>query len=297
MRKLLLFSFCLLFMSCSSKSTSQVEIISSENIYSNVEWLASDELQGRHYRSKEGRIAAKYIATKWSDAGLTPIPGKTSMYIPTDDMRESPNVAAMLKGNGKQFILLTAHYDHLKPKTTGKDKIYNGADDNASGTAALIAIAEALGKLQGTLDASIVVVAFTGEEDGLRGSKHFARSQVIPTYKIKALINLDMISRGEPNTIFIEGMPDAPRIALAISKANHEVGLSIIKNKHPDWMTRSDQWPFVELGVPAIFLSLEDHVDYHKTSDHAEKIMPELAAKTALLAYKAALDLAGHVPY
>jgi Zn-dependent M28 family amino/carboxypeptidase len=202
----------------------------------------------------------------------------------------------MLQGSGDEFVLLVAHYDHLKPRTSGIDRIYNGADDNASGTAALLVIAEALLQMDVTPDASIVLVAFTGEEAGFVGSGDFARNESLPLGKIRGLINLDMISRGEPNTIFLEGSPDAPRISLAITKANAVVGLTIVRDKHPDWLRRGDQAPFLDRGVPCVFLSVEDHEDYHKVTDHTEKIMPDLAAKTAQLAFLAAVDLAGGVP-
>jgi Zn-dependent M28 family amino/carboxypeptidase len=94
----------------------------------------------------------------------------------------------------------------------------------------------------------------------------------------------------------LEGAPDAPRISQAISKANKTVGLTIIRDKHPDWLRRSDQWPFLQQGVPAVFLSVEDHEDYHRVTDHADKILPDLAAKTTRLVFLAALDLARHVP-
>jgi Zn-dependent M28 family amino/carboxypeptidase len=139
-------------------------------------------------------------------------------------------------------------------------------------------------------------VAFTGEEAGLVGSEHFAKSAPIPMRAITALINLDMISRGDSNTIFLEGSADAPRIALALSNANKEIGLTIVKNKHPDWLYRSDQQPFLEQGVPAVFLSVEDHEDYHRVTDHADKILPCLAAKTTKLTLLAALELAHPVP-
>jgi Zn-dependent M28 family amino/carboxypeptidase len=281
---------------CTTTHVSPVQTITAQNILSDVQWLASDELQGRYFRSQEARNAATYIATKWKHAGLVPLAGKTSMFLPTDDLRDAPNVAAMLQGTGKSYVLLIAHYDHLKPRTTGEDRIYNGADDNASGTAALIAIAEALGQVETPPIASIVVVAFTGEEAGFVGSRHFTKSEPIQLQNIQAVINLDMISRGDSNTIFLEGASDAPRISQAISKANKTVGLTIIRDKHPDWLRRSDQWPFLQQGVPAVFLSVEDHEDYHRVTDHADKILPDLAAKTTRLAFLAALDLARHVP-
>lgn len=281
---------------CTVQQITPVNSITAEEILEDVRWLASDELQGRFYRSEEARRAAKYIATKWKDAGLVPIHSTNSMYLPTDDLRDSPNVAAMLKGSTESYVFITAHYDHLKPRSRGEDKIYNGADDNASGTAALIAIGNALGRIEEPLNASIVLVAFTGEEAGLIGSKHFAEHSPIPLHRIQALINLDMISRGEPNTIFLEGTPDAPRIARAITKANQRVGLHIVRNQYPDWLYRSDQAPFLERGVPSVMFSVEDHEDYHRVSDETDKIIPELAAKTTRLTFLTAYELARHVP-
>ncbi|MBC8203584.1 MAG: M20/M25/M40 family metallo-hydrolase [Planctomycetes bacterium] len=296
MRNLFLLSLFLLCNCESKQATLPVEFITPTKILDEVTFLASDEMQGRYFRSNEARIAAKHIAQTWKNAGLVLLPNQNSMYLPIDDLRAAPNVAAMLQGTGNEFVLITAHYDHLKPRRSGTDKIYNGADDNASGTAALLVIAEALSKLQTTPEASIVLVAFTGEEAGFAGSKHFANTAPIPMHRIRALINLDMISRGEQNTIFLEGAPDAPRISLAISNANEKIGLRIIKNKHPDWIHRSDQAPFLEQGVPSVFLSVEDHEDYHRVTDHTEKILPGLAAKTAQLSFLAAIDLAGGVP-
>jgi len=295
-RYLISFLFFFVLSSCSSKQTSPEQSITAQKILSDVTWLASDEMQGRHYRSSEARKAAKFIAEKWSASGLVPLPNEHSMYLPTDDLRDAPNVAAMLQGTGDTYVLLVAHYDHLKPRKTGEDTIYNGADDNASGTAALIAIAEALGQLPSRPVASIVLLATTGEEAGFVGSKHFVKSRPIQIRNIQAVLNLDMISRGEPNTIFLEGSPDAPRISRAITKANKTVGLTIVRDKHPDWLYRGDQWPFLQQGVPAVFLSVEDHDDYHQVSDETDKILPELAAKTARLAFIAAVDLARHVP-
>jgi len=293
MRSLLLAIVLFNFLGCNSQPLAPIAKITANGILDDVRWLASDELQGRYYRSKEAKIAARYIADKWRDAGLIPLHGRSSMFLPVDDLRAAPNVAAMWQGSGDDYVLLTAHYDHLKPRKQGKDKIYNGADDNASGTAALIAIAQAVASLQDPLDASIVVVAFTGEEAGFIGSEFFAANPPIPLRNIRGLINLDMISRGESNTIFLEGAPGAPRISLAINKANKQIGLNIVRDAYPDWLERSDQAPFIERGVPSVFLSVEDHEDYHQVTDHADKILPNLAAKTAQLAFLAAVDLAG----
>lgn len=293
MRSLLLAIVLSNFIGCNSQPHAPISQITASGILDDVRWLASDEMQGRYYRSKEAKLAARYIADKWKDAGLSPLQGTSSMFLPVDDLRAAPNVAAVWQGSGEDYVLLTAHYDHLKSRKHGIDKIYNGADDNASGTAALIAIAQATASLQEQLDASIVVVAFTGEEAGFVGSEFFAANPPFPLRNIRGLINLDMISRGESNTIFLEGAPDAPQISLAINKANTQIGLTIVRDAYPDWLDRSDQAPFLDRGVPCVFFSVEDHEDYHQVTDHADKILSGLAAKTAQLVFLTAVDLAG----
>ena len=104
---------------------------------------------------------------------------------------------------------------------------------------------------------------------------------------------MDMISRGERNTIFIEGAEGAPKLMKALEKANRKIGLVLRVDEHPDWLSRSDQWPFIRKGVPALLFSVEDHEDYHQVSDHADRIMPDLARNVARLAALATLDLAG----
>ena len=181
----------------------------------------------------------------------------------------------------------------MKPKREGDDRIFNGADDNASGTAALIAIAKAIHTLQPKLTSSIVLLATSAEEAGLVGATHFADEERLPMHQIKAVINLDMISRGDPNTIFLEGSPDAPSISVALHNANQNVGLTIVRDKHPDWMYRGDQRAFWQAGIPSVFLSVEDHEDYHMVTDEVDRVIPELAAKTAEITLHAAIELAG----
>ena len=162
---ILVLCVCLLFVGC--KSTQQNKpLISPDRILEDITWLASDEMKGRYFLSDEARKAANYISTKWKRAGWTPLKNRSSMYIPINVDRAAPNVVAMWEGSGSTYVVIIAHYDHLKQKRTGEDRIFNGADDNASGTAALIAIAEAVQQLNPSLEASLVLIASTGEEAG-----------------------------------------------------------------------------------------------------------------------------------
>jgi Zn-dependent M28 family amino/carboxypeptidase len=266
--------------------------IRAEDIRAHVTFLASDELAGRSAKSREARRAAAWIAQRFGAAGLEPLGDEGTFLRALADAALSPNVAGILRGSGPGYVLVTAHYDHLAPRKKGEDRIFNGADDNASGTAALVEIAEALEKLTRPR-ASIVLVAFTGEELGLRGSRDFVERPPFPLAEVRGVVNLDMISRGEPNLVFCEGEPQAPRLAAAARKANETVGLEIRWNEHPEWLAQSDQWSFLKKDVPALYFGVEDHEDYHRVSDTADKILAPLAEKVTRLAFLIALDVAG----
>jgi hypothetical protein len=269
-----------------------LESIRAEDIRADVAFLASDELAGRSARSPEGRRAAHWIAERFQGAGLEPLGDAGTWLQAVENDALAPNVVAILRGDGPGYVLLGAHYDHLPPRKKGDDRIYNGADDNASGTAALLEIAEALGKLAERPRASVVLVAFTGEELGLRGSRAFVEHPPLPFSELRGVVNLDMISRGQENLIFCEGESKAPRLAAAARKANENVGLEIRWNVHPEWLRQSDHWPFLQKDVPALYFGVEDHDDYHRPSDTADKILAPLAEKVTRLVFLLALDVA-----
>lgn len=265
--------------------------IQAKDIQAHVDFLASDELQGRFAKSKEGQLAADYVQKSFEAYGLEPFGTQQSFFQEVPGF--SPNVVGLVRGTGAEFVIVSAHYDHLKPKPSGEDRIYNGADDNASGTAGVLELAQALGAQKGKLEASIVFVAFTAEEGGLRGSKYFVAHPPMPLEAIRGNYNMDMISRGKPNLIFCEGGDEAEIMLKTVQRANQQIKLDIRYGKHPEWIFQSDQYSFIEKGVKALYFGVEDHEDYHMVSDHADKILPELSAKVVQLVYLAAIDLSG----
>ena len=267
--------------------------ISPARIQANVDHLAHDELYGRYWLSPFGQKAAEWIQKQFEEAGVEPGLPEDVWFQKLPVENASPNVVGIIRGTDPEggIVAVGAHYDHLPPRRRGKDTIYNGADDNASGTSGLIEIGRALVPLKSRLKASVLLIAFTGEEAGLKGSRHFAEQMAIPPESFIGLFNMDMISRGEEDVICIDGAEGAPRLIKAVRKANQE-GLQLRVDKHPDWLSRSDQWPFLEKGIPAILFSVEDHEDYHQVSDHADKIIAPLAAKVSRMVALAVLDLA-----
>jgi Zn-dependent M28 family amino/carboxypeptidase len=254
-----------------------------------VAHLSDDSFYGRFYRSPFAFKAAEWIRDRFREAGLKPgMPpaaegGEASWFQSLEDPEAAPNVVAVLAGRSDRTVLVTAHYDHLPPRRRGEDRIYNGADDNASGVCGMIAVARAIAALPQPPACRVVFVAFTGEEAGLLGAKRFVASLPMPKEQILAVLNLDMISRGEANTIFIDGAAISEPIREALRAANAAIGLNIRFDEHPEWLDRSDQGPFLAAGIPAVLFSVEDHEDYHQVTDHADRIIPELAAKVSRL--------------
>ena len=257
-------------------------------ICANITELASDAMNGRSFRSDDGKRAAAWVAAKFAAAGAVPLAGRESMLIPVARMpAASPNVAAWFPPRAGiaqptgEFILVTAHYDHLANASSGEDRIFNGADDNASGVCGMIAVAEALrGE---ALDVGVVFVGFTGEEAGLIGSSAFVEEEILPLARIRAVFNMDMISRAPDGAIRLDGGPTGKVLVELLTRLAPAASLPMVVDTHGDWLQRSDQGAFLSAGVPAVLFSCEDHEDYHKVSDEVALADCELAAKVATL--------------
>lgn len=269
-----------------------LEKIDGQFIQQDVAFLASDEFAGRFCRSPEAFRAATWIGEQFEAAGLKPVAGGDGFAHAVMDPQMAPNVIGQRPGKGRGIVLITAHYDHLRPRTTGEDRIFNGADDNASGTCGMIAIARATRDLE--LEATLIFIAFTGEEIGLRGARHVAGAPPFDLTQVRGMFNMDMISRGEDDLIFVDGGREAGPLREALRAANerYNIGLRIQFDKHPDWLMRSDQGPFIRRNIPAVLLSVEDHEDYHKVTDTADKALPRLMERVTRLVAAAAIDLA-----
>ncbi len=264
--------------------------------------LASDAMNGRSFRSDDGRRAAAWVAERFAEAGLEPLAGRDSMLVPIGRAPDAaPNVVGWLPPKGASpdgdCILVTAHYDHLPPKRNakdGEDAIFNGADDNASGVAGMIAVARAL--REATLDAGVVFVAFTGEEAGLVGSRAFVEEETVPAARIRGVFNMDMISRQPDGAIRLDGGPVGKPLVDLLARLAPSVPIEMKVDTHPDWLPRSDQGAFLAAGIPAVLFSCEDHEDYHQVSDHADRADCALAARVATLVALAVPAWAAEMP-
>jgi len=194
------------------------------------------------------------------------------------------NVAAIVRGTGvppeDSYILVSAHYDHVGiGEVSSGDAIYNGANDNASGTATLLEVAAALQRAEGRLKRSVVFVAFFGEENGLLGSRYYAERPLLPLEK--TVLNLNLEQTGRPDG---DGGGRAARASLtgfaystatrAFVSAGEQTGVRVEPTAHSDdYFSRSDNVAFARKGVPAHTLCVTyEYTDYHRPSDHWDKI-------------------------
>ncbi|MCB9887961.1 MAG: M20/M25/M40 family metallo-hydrolase [Planctomycetes bacterium] len=302
------------------------------DIRSVVATLCADELRGRRAGSPGAKTVARWIAAEFEKLGLTPAGDAAkeadkprgfeqcfrimrAVAKPNEpntfrvDRVEARNVLAWLPGAAgerqKEYVLVGAHFDHLGDRG---GKIHPGADDNASGVAGLIAVARALTAHKPRLRRSVLFVAFGGEEEGLRGSNHFARKPPRSLQQLVAMINLDMIGRprlldqkGLSFAKRLVGIPDAPAVGVLGTDQSPELAAlarsAFATEKLPLFAPenfgvlagtikkmsagRSDHAPFEQRGIPFLFFSTSEHDDYHKPTDTIDKIDPETTRKIA----------------
>lgn len=214
-----------------------------------------------------------------------------------------PNVVALLRGSDAElrdeYVVVSAHFDHLGvgiPDITG-DSILNGADDNASGTAAVLAIAEAMTTLERSPARSVLFFLTSGEEHGKVGSADFTRNPTVPAGAMVANLNFDIVGRNEPDRIFGSGVQYSSlggRLK-AVAAERSEVGLTVVDDD-PDprkgFYFGSDNAAFVCQDIPALLFISGLHDDYHEVSDEAQRLDPEKIARVAALGFYLTWDVA-----
>ena len=235
MKKLFSFIFLTALLLPSQSVLSQQPSSTADSIKSWLTYLASDEMKGRANGTPEIEEVAKWLSAMYKQYGLKEIGGLadyTQTYMLDDNSFVHKNIVGYIPAKDQtdsngSFVVLTAHYDHIGTSRlpVDGDSIFNGADDNASGTVALLAIAKNMYEMNIQPECPIVFVAFSNEETGLRGSRFFCESEVIPMQKIKVNINFEMLSHSDEygiNKYYITGhtYSDFQDIVLDFNKEN-----------------------------------------------------------------------------
>ena len=253
--------------------------IDSAVLISHLAFISSAATEGRLVGSPGNILAQQYIIkqfdslqlSKFGDSWLQPFPANTGNAAKTGN-----NVIGMIKGSKypDSYIVITAHYDHLG---ANGGQVYYGADDNASGTAALLTMARYFKQHQPLH--SLLFVAFDAEEQGLVGSRYFVAHSPVPLEKIMFNLNMDMISRNDNNEIYACGTSYNPFLKKYVDSVQPSTTVKVMfghddpgKGGSDNWTSQSDHYPFHRNNIPFLYFGVEDHADYHKPGDTFEKI-------------------------
>lgn len=255
-------------------------------------------MQGRGVGTPGSEKARAYILSRFNGIGLSPV-GERFEHAFSFTRRDGStaqgvNLLARINGTkpGKVMVV-TAHYDHLGVRN---GEIYNGADDNASGVAGLLAVAEAFKANPPKHDVILAVV--DAEEGGLRGARAFAAAPPVPLESIVLNVNFDMLSKNAKNELFVAGASASPvlrpileRVAATapvVLKLGHDTDADGPQN---NWTNQSDHYAFAEKGVPWVYFGVEDHPEYHRPSDDFATIPQDFFKRSVATVVKASQAL------
>lgn len=282
----LIFSVLFLTISCTDFTTDK-EI--SVGLKKDITYLASDELEGRAIGTPGEQKAAQYIAEAFEEIGL--LPKGTEGYLQPFKVKKSTspheqavvgtdgegvtgrNIAGFIDNGSEHTIIIGAHFDHLGYGAEGslfrgEPTIHNGADDNASGTAAVIQLAKILKEEKS--DYNFLFLAFSGEENGLWGSNYFSKNATVDIADINFMINMDMVGRmNEEKTLAINGVGTSPVWNEILNKVNTD-SLKLVTSE--SGVGPSDHTSFYLQDLPVLHFFTGQHEDYHKPSDDEDKI-------------------------
>jgi Peptidase family M28 len=219
-----------------------------------------------------------------------------------DQQITAPNVVGILDGSDAslkgEYVVFSAHMDHIgigAPDENG-DSIFNGADDDGSGTTAVTEIAKAMSSLSTRPKRSLIFLLVSGEEKGLWGSEYFTDHPTVPIDSIVADLNTDMVGRNWPDTIVAIGREhsDLGETLTRVNVAHPELGMTAIDDLWPEesFYTRSDHYNFARKGVPILFFFNGTHEDYHGRDDEIDRINGEKAARIARLVFYLGAEIA-----
>ena len=297
--------------------TKYMNTIVADDLKALLYTVASDEMEGRDTGSPGQKKAGEYIISKYKSFGVSFPKGAQNFYqkVPSEFMArafspklpDSENIWAFIEGSEKpeEILVISAHYDHVGMKN---GEVYNGADDDGSGTVALLEIAQAFAEAKKDGHGpkrSILFLHVTGEEHGLHGSRYYSENPLFPIANTIADLNIDMIGRRDVehkdngNYVYVIG---SDRLSTDLHNINEEANKKYTKlmldykfndRKDPNqFYFRSDHYNFAKKGIPIIFYFNGVHADYHQPGDTPDKIEYDLLEKRTQLAFVTAWELA-----
>ena len=277
-------------------ATARTVAINAARMLGDVEFLAHDSLEGRLVGSRGNRVAREYIAARYARLQLAMFGDSyfRPFVVPHGENEvQGVNVIGYVGGSSEpdRFIVITAHYDHLGVRN---EEIFNGADDNGSGTAALMALAAYFAEHEPRH--SIIFAAFDAEEGGLRGARAFVDQPPVQLKQIVVNLNMDMISHND-RELYVVGTHHSPFLRPFVERVVADVEISLpFGHDSPelgndDWTNQSDHAPFHRNGIPFLYFGVEDHPDYHRPTDVFRSINPDFYEKAVNAILRVTLEL------
>jgi aminopeptidase YwaD len=278
----------------------------SAAIRRDIDYLASEPLAGRLTGTPGNDSAAAYLARRYRALGLRPLsPGYLQKFVAHPPAHAgqtvalaTQNVFAVLPGRDPalrgQYVVIGAHFDHLGTSTENALDpeagmvVRRGADDNASGTAAVVELARLF--VAHPARRSIIFVNFSGEEEGLLGSEYFVEHSPVPIDSMAAMLNFDMVGRLRDDRVIVYGVATATEFPALLDRANISPRLNIAMQG--DGFGPSDQSSFYAKSIPVLYFFTDLHADYHRASDTPEKINGAGEARVVALAERVVRDIA-----
>lgn len=260
------------------------DLIDPSQLVRDLQVLSADDMQGRQVGTPGGEKARAYVIERFKASGIEPF-GDSYLQPFTFTAgrgagggaapeRQGVNAIGFLRGTRTpdRFIVITAHYDHVGVRN---GVVFNGADDNASGTAALFALAKHFYANRPT--SSLIFAALDAEESGLRGARHFVQSPPVDASALVLNLNMDMIGRDPDDKFFVSGTHQLPFLKPYIERVNAKARLALIMGHDDpaqkdveDWSRSSDHYPFCQAKIPCLYFGVEDFGNHHKASDDFE---------------------------
>ena len=288
----------------SAQATAEATRIDAQQMLDDLGALAHDSMEGRRTGTPGNERARSMLLEAFEARGIQTVRGERTQaftFTGRQDQQsyEGLNILGMVEGtvHPDRYIVLTAHYDHLGVQN---GQIYNGADDNASGTAAILAIGEWL--RNNPPRHSVVLAALDAEEMGLQGARAFIADPPVPLDRIVMNVNLDMVSRSEAGELYAVGTYHYPFLTPLVEEVAEGSPVTLLMGHDSpdlppgdDWTMASDHGPFHQVGIPFLYFGVEDHPGYHDPSDTADAITPDfyVAAVETILDFVIQADRRG----
>lgn len=253
--------------------------LDSARLLSDLFRLAHDSMAGRAAMTPENAKARAFLVSEMRRLGLAPVNGSYEQAFAMarrnrPDSVKGANVLAMVRGTSTpdRYLVVSAHYDHVG---TRSGNVYNGADDNASGTAALLQLAAHFQRNRPAH--SIIFAFFDAEEMGLLGARAFVATPPVPLAQIVANVNMDMVARGDNGLLWAVGTAPYPQMKPVVESIVADPRVTVkmgfdTGTGRDNWTSQSDQGAFHAVQIPFIYFGVEDHPDYHEPSDDPEKV-------------------------